>query len=217
MGTLPILLKSKTNFTAIGIFSLSAYPYSIKLLWSPIVDSLWSPFFGRRKSWILPAQTLSGIVLLILSKSVDDLLNIDPLPIEYITGIFFLLILLAATQDIAVDAWGLDLFEHEERYLASLSQTVGMNLGYFISHTVFLSLNSVHFCNAYLRREPLANPIIELGTYLQFWGIVYLLLTMLLLFKTEEKPLSQIGNPDLSIKQVYAELWDIIKLDSSYS
>jgi hypothetical protein len=35
---------------------LQAYPYSLKLLWSPIVDSLFSESFGRRKSWIIPIQ-----------------------------------------------------------------------------------------------------------------------------------------------------------------
>jgi PAT family acetyl-CoA transporter-like MFS transporter 1 len=44
------------SFTQMGIFAISSYPYSFKLFWSPIVDSLYSASFGRRKSWIVPIQ-----------------------------------------------------------------------------------------------------------------------------------------------------------------
>ena len=39
-GTMPFLLKSYVGYSQLGIFMLSTYPYSLKLLWSPIVDSL---------------------------------------------------------------------------------------------------------------------------------------------------------------------------------
>src|SRR5439155_6441046 len=61
MGSVPFLLKPHLSYGQIGIFSLASYPYSLKLLWSPIVDAVWSPKFGRRKSWILPIQLLSGV------------------------------------------------------------------------------------------------------------------------------------------------------------
>jgi hypothetical protein len=43
----PFLLQAKLSYTQMGLFSLSAYPYSLKLLWSPIVDSVFSASFGR--------------------------------------------------------------------------------------------------------------------------------------------------------------------------
>ena len=49
----PFLLQAKASYTAIGIFSLASYPYSFKLLWSPLVDSIYSLAFGRRKSWVV--------------------------------------------------------------------------------------------------------------------------------------------------------------------
>jgi len=42
MGSIPFLLQSKASYTEIGIFSLASYPYSLKLLWSPIVDAVYS-------------------------------------------------------------------------------------------------------------------------------------------------------------------------------
>ena len=38
-----MILKSKFSYTEIGSFSLASYPYVLKVLWSPLVDtvSLW--------------------------------------------------------------------------------------------------------------------------------------------------------------------------------
>lgn len=38
-GTMPFLLKARLSYSDIGLFMLSTYPYSLKLLWSPVVDS----------------------------------------------------------------------------------------------------------------------------------------------------------------------------------
>lgn len=39
-GSVPFLLQESSSYTDIGVFSFAAYPYSLKLLWSPIVDSV---------------------------------------------------------------------------------------------------------------------------------------------------------------------------------
>lgn len=74
MGSVPFLLKSHFSYGQIGIFSLAAYPYSLKLLWSPIVDAVWSRRFGRRKSWITPIQTISGVSLIWLGARIDKMI-----------------------------------------------------------------------------------------------------------------------------------------------
>ncbi|RUS15696.1 acetyl-coenzyme A transporter 1-domain-containing protein, partial [Endogone sp. FLAS-F59071] len=47
-GSIPFLLKSRLSYSQIAIFSLSSWPYSLKLLWSPVVDSVYWPNIGRR-------------------------------------------------------------------------------------------------------------------------------------------------------------------------
>lgn len=64
----PFLLQSRASYTQIGIFSVASYPYSFKLLWSPIVDSIYSLAFGRRKSWVVPIQFGSSIILLVSAR-----------------------------------------------------------------------------------------------------------------------------------------------------
>lgn len=107
-GSVPILLKKKNlSYGQIGIFSLVTYPYSLKLLWSPIVDAVWSPIVGRRKSWILPMQLCSGFGLLYLGGRIKEMMVAagasDGSGIWSFTWWWFFLVFLCATQDIAVD------------------------------------------------------------------------------------------------------------------
>lgn len=61
-----------------------------------------------------------------------------------------------------------------------------MNIGYFTSFTVFLALNDVEFCNAYLRSSPSADGHLTLSTYLRAWGWAYAAVTLLVAaFKKE--------------------------------
>ncbi len=65
------MLSSKVSYTEMGIFSLAAYPYSLKLLWSPVVDSVYSRRVGRRKSWIVPIQLVTAALLLLCSDYIQ--------------------------------------------------------------------------------------------------------------------------------------------------
>jgi PAT family acetyl-CoA transporter-like MFS transporter 1 len=77
-GSIPFLLKAKLSYGQVGIFSLASYPYSMKLLWSPIVDAIYSKKLGRRKSWIVPIQFCSGLLLLWLGSHVETLIDHVP-------------------------------------------------------------------------------------------------------------------------------------------
>jgi len=102
-GSVPFLLRAKLSYSQIGIFTLCTYPYSLKLLWSPIVDSIFSPKVGRRKSWIVPIQTIVGVMMWWMANNVSSLLDVDEPNVNRLTVIFFTLVFFAATQDIAVD------------------------------------------------------------------------------------------------------------------
>jgi len=106
-GSVPFLLKSHLSYSQIGVYSLASYPYSLKLLWSPIVDAWWSAKVGRRKSWILPIQMLSGFGMLWLGASAQQMMEKagedNGAGIWGFTGWWFALVFMCATQDIAVD------------------------------------------------------------------------------------------------------------------
>lgn len=211
-GSVPFLLKNHMSYGEIGIFSLASYPYSLKLFWSPIVDALWSPKVGRRKSWILPIQLLSGIGMLWLGSKVESMMELTGKPggptVWGFTGWWFFLVLMCATQDIAVDGWALTLLTPGNVSYASTAQTVGLTAGQFLSYTVFLAFHSKDFANRWFRTEPLEHGLMSLGGYLTFWGWAYIAVTIGLgLLKKEEKTKNEDG-----IWDVYKIMWGVLKL-----
>ncbi|KAF2807428.1 acetyl-coenzyme A transporter 1 [Mytilinidion resinicola] len=213
-GSVPFLLKSHVSYTEIGVFSLASYPYSLKLLWSPIVDAVWSPKLGRRKSWILPIQTISGFAMLWLGGRVQEMMISaeakDGGGVWNFTWWWFALVFLCATQDIAVDGWALTLLSHENLSYASTAQTVGLTAGQFLSYTVFLAFNSKDFANRWFRPAdaPLEVGLMTLDGYLKFWGWAYLIVTAgLAIMKTEERTRNTDG-----IWDVYKVMGGILKL-----
>lgn len=184
-GTMPFLLKARLSYADVGVFMLCTYPYSIKLLWSPVVDSVFLSEWripgtqfklslGRRKSWVVPIQFLVGIMLYFLSQHVQELVLSEMPNVYLVTALFFTLIFLAATQDIAVDGWALTLLSQENLGYASTAQTVGINIGYFMSFTVFLAFNSVEFGNKYFRSVPLDYPMLSLRGYLEMLSLIHI-------------------------------------------
>ncbi|RYP79278.1 hypothetical protein DL770_006725 [Monosporascus sp. CRB-9-2] len=211
-GSVPFLLKDHLSFGEIGVFSLASYPYSLKLFWSPIVDAVWSPKVGRRKSWILPIQLLSGFGMLYLGSMVEDLMTTTGKPggpsVWSFTGWWFFLVFMCATQDIAVDGWALTLLTPGNVSYASTAQTVGLTAGQFLSYTVFLAFNSKDFANRWFRTEELDTGLVSLGGYLTFWGWAYIAITIgLALLKKEEKSRNEEG-----VWDVYKIMWDVLKL-----
>src|ERR1700761_1957755 len=70
------LFEARVDKTAIGLFAAVATPYTLKFLWSPLMDSLRFPvltnIFGRRRGWILATQlALVGGLLLLAGSSPD--------------------------------------------------------------------------------------------------------------------------------------------------
>ncbi|KAK2742937.1 hypothetical protein FQN57_005067 [Myotisia sp. PD_48] len=213
MGSVPFLLKPHLSYGQIGVFSLASYPYSLKLLWSPIVDAVWSQNFGRRKSWITPIQTISGFAMIYLGGRVAGMMKEAQGGDDGVwsfTKWWFLLVFLCATQDIAVDGWAISLLSPQNIAYASTAQTVGLTAGHFLSYTVFLAFNSGHFADKWFRSVPTEEGLISLGGYLKFWGWAYLLVTLgLVLFKKENK-----SNDRDGIIDVYKSMWGVLKLSN---
>lgn len=115
-GSLPFILTSrKVTYADQGTFSFAFWPFSLKLLWAPIVDSIYFKRIGRRKSWLIPIQYVIGIFMILFSGYIKYLLEEKPAEFQshhdiyILTGIFFMFTFLAATQDIVVDGWALTM------------------------------------------------------------------------------------------------------------
>ncbi|KAF1809906.1 hypothetical protein P152DRAFT_402249 [Eremomyces bilateralis CBS 781.70] len=211
-GSVPFLLKSHVGYSEMGVFSLASYPYSLKLLWSPIVDAIWSRKLGRRKSWILPIQTISGLGMLWLGARAEAMMDAAGMDggagIWGFTSWWFMLVFMCATQDIAVDGWALTLLSTENLSYASTAQTVGLTAGSFLSSTVFLAFSSKDFANKWFRTIPGDTGLITLGGALTVSGWLYLLVTVgLAAMKREEYTKNSDG-----VWDVYKIMGGILKL-----
>ena len=215
-GSIPMILSSQhVSYHDQAFFSLVFWPFSLKLLWAPVVDSLYSRKFGRRKSWLIPTQYLIGLFMMILSVTADSVLNrsTEKSPnIVLITVIFFILNFLASVQDIATDGWALSLLRPANVGYASTCNSVGQTAGYFIGNVLFLAFESPDFCNKYIRSMPQEKGILTLPGYLWFWGLTFLLSTTIIWWIKREKD----DRHDASggIFSAYVILLNILKLPS---
>ncbi|WP_051479488.1 hypothetical protein [Catenovulum agarivorans] len=117
--------------SSIGLFGLIFVAYSINFLWSPLVDRvklyIITAKLGQRRSWIFLTQCL--LVLLTFQLSQTSMQQ----DLSSIALIGFLLALSGATQDIAIDAYRIDLLQDKDsNYMASGSAmaTSGWWTGY---------------------------------------------------------------------------------------
>ncbi|KAJ7630499.1 acetyl-coenzyme A transporter 1-domain-containing protein [Roridomyces roridus] len=205
LGSIPFILREQLSYSQLATFALSGYPYSLKLLWSPIVDSVFFPSVGRRKSWIIPMQVIVGSIMLYLSLNVQVLMDDAKNHVNELTFLFTSLVFFSATQDIAVDGWALTLLSPDSLSYASTCQTIGLNTGFFASFTVFLAFNSEAFATKW------GVPHLTLSAYLKFWSVMsYVVSLWLLAFKKERK--EALSDVDMSITAVYKQIWAICKL-----
>ena len=107
--TLSYYLRSRgVPLEQIGILSLLGLAWSLKVLWSPLADR-----FGSRAAWLVPAQVTVIISLLGLAYLAEGPVS---LAFWVLVG---LLCLGSATQDLAVDAYTIDLLETQELGMAN--------------------------------------------------------------------------------------------------
>ena len=100
----PVYFRSHgVSLTEIGLISLAGLPWTLKFFWAPAVD-LW----GRRKMWIVACQTLLAIVLGLF-------LLLEPAQSDWTLWVLLVaLAMFSATQDIAIDAYTIELLDEEE-------------------------------------------------------------------------------------------------------
>ncbi|NNF07988.1 MAG: MFS transporter [Candidatus Eisenbacteria bacterium] len=112
----------------IGAFVAAFYiPWSWKFIMGPIVDVFASEKLGRRRMWIVGAQTMMVATLLVT-------VGIDlPAQLKLFTILLLIHNCFAATQDVAIDALAVQVLKENERGLANglmfgaayLGQTIG--------------------------------------------------------------------------------------------
>ena len=120
--------------SAVTFFSWAALGYSFKFVWAPLVDELPVPvltkLLGRRRAWLLIAQLLIICAISIMAFS-------DPsLGQSYLYQMAAGTVLLgfsAATQDIVIDAYRIELAETQMQTVLASTYNAGYRIGMIVA------------------------------------------------------------------------------------
>ncbi len=168
---LPLYLTSKTlqawmtlekvDLSAISWFSLVTIPYSLKFIWSPLLDSYIPPFLGRRRGWLLITQI--GLILAIGGMSLQNPSQI--LVFVALNALF--LAFFSATQDIATDAYRTDILQPLEMGAGVATFVLGYRLALLVTGSVaFILADHLAWPQIYL----LLAGLMILASIVSFWA-----------------------------------------------
>jgi PAT family beta-lactamase induction signal transducer AmpG len=91
------------------LLTLGTLPWSVKFLWGPIIDRYQFPEMGKRRPWILIAQT--GMIVVLSSMLLIPNMSSN----VTLVGIMFLVYnIFTALQDVSTDALAVDILEPHE-------------------------------------------------------------------------------------------------------
>lgn len=138
---LPLLLTTSTlsywlstrgvDKTAIGLFALVGLPYALKFLWAPALDLVAVPWLGRRlgrrRAWALVSQAALVAAILVLGQT-------DPSHAPLATAALALAVAFcSATQDVAIDAYRIEVLQDHEQGAGAAATQVGYRGGLLVA------------------------------------------------------------------------------------
>ncbi|MBM3770924.1 MAG: AmpG family muropeptide MFS transporter [Acidimicrobiia bacterium] len=119
----------------VGLLSLAQAPWAFKVIWSPLMDRYVPPFWGRRRGWMAIAQVaLLGLGLLL--AGVGD----RPETVWVVGAIALATGLAAASQDIAYDAYAVDVLRKDEQGIAVGARTAFYRAAMLLAGGIAISL-----------------------------------------------------------------------------
>ncbi|HEY2465229.1 MAG TPA: MFS transporter [Steroidobacteraceae bacterium] len=126
------LASAGVDLKSIGFFSLVSLPYSIKVLWAPLLDRYVPPLLGRRRGWIVVFQACLAVAIGVMGFSSPTAAPF------YLAAIALLMVFLSSSQDIVIDAYRVDIIPPSERGLAAAVTTFGFRTGSVLASTVLV-------------------------------------------------------------------------------
>jgi PAT family beta-lactamase induction signal transducer AmpG len=127
------IADSGAGLAIVGLTAWIGLAYSLKFLWAPLLDRLPPLFalrrFGRRRGWLLLVQPLLGLAAVLLALSSPATAPMAAFAAAACVA------LLSATQDIAIDAWRIEVFPPLRQGMALAVYVWGYRVALLISMT----------------------------------------------------------------------------------
>lgn len=125
------LSEGTSSLYVIGLTANIGIAYSLKFLWSPLLDHVRPPApmarFGRRRGWLLVIQPLLAATCLAMAGSNPA---ITPLPTLALAAA---LAFLSASQDIVIDAWRVETFPERKQGVALAAYVWGYRIALLVA------------------------------------------------------------------------------------
>ncbi|HEY4045155.1 MAG TPA: MFS transporter [Rhodopila sp.] len=127
------LSDSGAGLTVVGLTAWIGLAYSLKFLWAPLLDQL-PPVpavrrFGRRRGWLLLVQPALGLAAILMALSQPDAVPMVAFAAAACVAV------LSATQDIAIDAWRIEVFPPRRQGIALAVYVWGYRVALLVSTT----------------------------------------------------------------------------------
>lgn len=148
------MTTENVDLRVIGIFSLVGLPYTIKVLWAPVMDRFTIPWLGRRRGWIVLTQALLATLILALGLSSPSLMP------WLVAALALAIAFSSASQDIVIDAYRADVLHERELGAGAATTVVGYRLAMLTSgamalivsdylpwHLIYLSMAGLMLAN----------------------------------------------------------------------
>jgi PAT family beta-lactamase induction signal transducer AmpG len=133
------------DIKTIGIFALAGLPYTLKFLWSPLMDRFVPAMLGRRRGWMVITQ-------LCLMLGISAMAFTDPDSAPLLMAAFAAAVAFSsASQDIVVDAYRTDVLHEKERGVGAAVFVMGYRVAMLVSGALALIFSDhIGWKNTYL-------------------------------------------------------------------
>jgi PAT family beta-lactamase induction signal transducer AmpG len=127
--------KSGIDIRVVGLITLAQAPWTFKFLWAPLMDRWVPPRLGRRRGWAAIAQ----VVLLAGTLALAGLGNQPDTP-WVLFALTLAIAFAGATQDIAIDAYAVDVLRPDEQAVAVGSRNMLYRTGMQLAGSFSITL-----------------------------------------------------------------------------
>ena len=131
------LTEGGTSLVVIGLTANIGISYSLKFLWAPALDRLPVPrplaALGQRRGWLMIIQPLLVLACAALALC-------DPAQPVALVAVAACIAFLSASQDIAVDAWRIELFTEKQQGAALAAYIWGYRVALLIAGSAAIGL-----------------------------------------------------------------------------
>lgn len=135
------------DIQTVALITLAQVPWTLKFLWSPLMDRYVPPLLGRRRGWIAVMQLcLGGLVALLAWEAANPGLGAMAARHDVPVTIAVLALLIAfasASQDIAIDSYAVEVLTPAEHGPAVGARVAFYRLAMWLSGTLAISISGI--------------------------------------------------------------------------